>query len=283
MSDLKSILFLFALSVISCSNETYEEEDMDISNPDSPVNYAPNTLSDYWVYDVERTSVDTPEMNFTGSDSLYIATSIGNSFTYEVNNGLTALGTMNTLLINGSLSKTTTTLNFTGNLDLPIDLPITEMPTIDALKLIDLEASNGEILTSFSNSFSETLDIQGTILPIEISYDLATSKENFYTSTTLNGMTYSNVYEATLKLNIAVTGTITVFGTSQTINVIQPQDVLSIRYFYGGNIGLLRAESTQGFELSSEIISLIQQLGETDMTISSNTVSVEELKDYLVN
>lgn len=283
MSDLKSILFLFALSVISCSNETYEEEDMDISNPDSPVNYAPNTLSDYWVYDVERTSVDTAEMNFTGSDSLYIATSTGNTFTYEVNNGLTALGTMNTLLINGSLSKTTTTLNFTGNLDLPIDLPITEMPTIDALKLIDLEASNGEILSSFSNSFSETLDIQGTILPIEISYDLATSKENFYTSTTLNGMTYSNVYEATLKLNIAVTGTITVFGTSQTINIIQPQDVLSIRYFYGGNIGLLRAESTQGFELSSEIISLIQQLGETDMTISSNTVSVEELKDYLVN
>ena len=283
MSDLKSILFLFALSVISCSNETYEEEDMDISNPDSPVNYAPNTLGDYWVYDVERSSVDTPEMNFTGSDSLYIATSIGNSFTYEVNNGLTALGTMNTLLINGSLSKTTTTLNFTGSLDLPIDLPITEMPTIDALKLIDLEASNGEILSSVSNSFSETLDIQGTILPIEISYDLATTKENFYPTNILNGMTYSNVYEATLKLNIAVTGTITVFGTSQTINIIQPQDVLSIRYFYGGDIGLLRAESTQGFELSSEIISLIQQLGETDMTVSSNTVGVEELTDYLVN
>jgi hypothetical protein len=284
MRSLKSILFLFALSIVSCSNETYEEEDMDVTDPEtSPTTYVPNTLGDYWVYDVERTSPDIPEMNFTGSDSLYIATSSGNTFTYKVNNDMAALGTMNTLLVNGSLSKTSTTLDYTGSLDLQIDLPITEMPTIENLKLMDLEASNGEILSDFSNSFSETLDIQGTAIPIEINYALTTSKENFYPTTTLNGMAYSNIFEATLKLNISVTGTITVFGISQAIDIIQPQDVMTVSYYYGGNIGLIRAETAQGFELSSEITSLLEQLGETDLTMSAQTIGVEELRDFRVN
>ena len=284
MRSLKSILFLFALSIVSCSNETYEEEDMDVTDPEtSPTTYVPNTLGDYWVYDVERTSPDIPEMNFTGTDSLYIATSTGTTFTYEVNNGTAALGTMNTLLVNGSLSKTSTSLKYTGSLDLQVDLPITEMPTIEDLKLIDLEASNGEILSDFSNSFSETLDIQGTAIPIEINYALTTSKENFYPTTTLNGMAYSNIFEATLKLNISVTGTITVFGISQAIDIIQPQDVMTVSYYYGGNIGLIRAETAQGFELSSEITSLLEQLGETDLTMSAQTIGVEELRDFRVN
>ena len=284
MRSLKSILFLFALSIVSCSNETYEEEDMDVTDPEtSPTTYVPNTLGDYWVYDVERTSPDIPEMNFTGSDSLYIATSTGTTFTYKVNNDMAALGTMNTLLVNGSLSKTSTTLDYTGSLDLQVDLPIAEMPTIEDLKLMDLEASNGEILSDFSNSFSETLDIQGTAIPIEINYALTTSKENFYSTTTLNGMAYSNIFEATLKLNISVTGTITVFGISQAIDIIQPQDVMTVRYYYGGNIGLIRAETTQGFELSSEISLLLEQLGETDFTMSAQTIGVEELRDFRVN
>ena len=284
MRSLKSILFLFALSIVSCSNETYEDEDIDVTDPEtSPTTYVPNTLGDYWVYDVERTSPDIPEMNFTGSDSLYIATSTGTTFTYKVNNDMAALGTMNTLLVNGSLSKTSTTLDYTGSLDLQIDLPITEMPTIENLKLMDLEASNGEILSDFSNSFSESLDIQGTAIPIEINYALTTSKENFYPTTTLNGMAYSNIFEATLKLNISVTGTITVFGISQAIDIIQPQDVMTVRYYYGGNIGLIRAETTQGFELSSEISLLLEQLGETDFTMSAQTIGVEELRDFRVN
>ena len=284
MRSLKSILFLFALSIVSCSNETYEEEDMDVTDPEtSPTTYVPNTLGDYWVYDVERTSPDIPEMNFTGSDSLYIATSSVNTFTYKVNNDMAALGTMNTLLVNGSLSKTSTTLDYTGSLDLQIDLPIAEMPTIENLKLIDLEASNGEILSNFSNSFSETLDIQGTAIPVEINYALTTSKENFYPTTTLNGIAYSNIFEATLKLNISVTGTITVFGISQAIDIIAPQDVMTVRYYYGGNIGLIRAETTQGFELSSEITLLLEQLGETDLTMSAQTIGVEELIDFMVN
>ena len=283
MNYLKPILFL--LCIFSCSNETYEESDdpdIDVTDPD-PINYTPTTLGDYWIYDVESTSADTPAMNFTGTDSLYIATSTANAFTYQANNGMAALGSMNTLLVNGSLSKTATTLKYTGTLELPIDIPITQMPAINDLTILDLDASDGEVLSDMSNSFSEIIDIQGTMIPIEISYSLTTKKENFYPTTSVNGMTYTNVYEATFKLNLSVTGTIALLGTSQTINIIQPQDVLSVRYSYGGDIGLLRAETTQGFQLSPEVIFLIQQLGGTNMATASTTMSTEELSSYLLN
>ncbi|MDB9954062.1 hypothetical protein OAD49_00690 [Flavobacteriaceae bacterium] len=291
MSALKPILFLLTLSVIiSCSNETYDESDdpdIDVTDPDpvpDPLNYTPSTLGDYWIYDVESTSADTPTMNFTGTDSLYIATSTASAFTYQVNNGMDALGTMNALLVNGSLSNSATTLKYTGTLDIPLDIPLTQMPAINNLTVLDLDAANGDVLSDLSDSFSETLNIQGNMVPIEISYALSTTKENFYPTTSVNGMTYTNVYEATLKLNISVTGTVVIFGTSQTINVIQPQDVLTVRYYYGGDIGLLRAETTQEFQLSNEVIALIQQLGATGtVTTSSSTTSVEELKSYMVN
>ena len=281
MSPLKSVFFLFALSVIvSCSNETYDEGD----DPDpDPLNYTPTTLGDYWIYDVESTSADTPAMNFTGTDSLYIATSTASSFTYQANSGMAALGTMNTLLVNGSLSNSATTLKYTGTLDIPLDIPLTQTPAINDLKIIDLDAADGDVLSNISDSFSETLNIQGTMVPIEISYALSTTKENFYPTTSVNGMTYTNVYEATLKLNISVTGTI-ILGTSQIINVIQPQDVLTVRYYYGGDIGLLRAETTQEFRLSNEVILLIQQLGATGtVATSSSTTSTEALSSYLIN
>ena len=85
---------------------------------------------------------------------------------------------MNTLLVNGSLSKTTTSLKYTGSLELPIDISLAQSPEINELTIIDLDASNGEVLSYLTDNFSETIDIQGTAVPIEISYDLTTEKEN---------------------------------------------------------------------------------------------------------
>ena len=69
MNTLKLLLFLFALSIVSCSYETYEEEeeeDMDVTDLAGPENYVPNTLSDYWIYDIETTQ------GFELSDSIIL-------------------------------------------------------------------------------------------------------------------------------------------------------------------------------------------------------------------
>ena len=70
MNTLKFLLFLFALSIVSCSNETYEEEeeeeDIDVTDLAGPENYVPNTLSDYWIYEIETTQ------GFELSDSIIL-------------------------------------------------------------------------------------------------------------------------------------------------------------------------------------------------------------------
>lgn len=281
MTPLKPILFLCALSMLNCSNDTSDNNDY----PDSSISdYTPNAIGNYWIYDVESSSVDALELNFKATDSLYIATSTLNSYTLEANNGTEATGTMNTILINGVLSKTSTTLEYTGTLELPIDIPIDQIQEINALKILDLEAENDEILSEISGNFSENIDFLGTMAPIEVSYSLTTKKENHYPNLLVNNTMYENVYEGILNLNLSIVGTITILGFSQSIQVIKAQDILTIRYYYGENIGLLRAESTQGYELSAELISLIELSGDTfDMGTSTSVESAEALSTYVLN
>ena len=267
--------------MLNCSNDTSDNND----DPDSSISdYTPNAIGNYWIYDVESSSVDALELNFKATDSLYIATSTLNSYTLEANNGTEATGTMNTILINGVLSKTSTTLEYTGTLELPIDIPIDQIQEINALKILDLEAENDEIQSEISGNFSENIDFLGTMAPIEVSYSLTTKKENHYPNLLVNNTMYENVYEGILNLNLSIVGTITILGFSQSIQVIKAQDILTIRYYYGENIGLLRAESTQGYELSAELISLIELSGDTfDMGTSTSVESAEALSTYVLN
>jgi hypothetical protein len=275
-------LFLFLFVFISCSNND------SISEANEPVLtasiFSPNVENNYWKYNVNSSSADLPEMDFNSIDSLYIASSSGTTFSLDANNGMGADGSMNSIITSGSLSTTETTLKYSGALDLPIDIDIDQAPEISDLILLDLDADNGAILSTIEGAFSENIDIQGTTIPINVNFELFTAKENLYESKILNGTSYANVYQGTLGLNLSVTGTITVFGFSSNINIIDSQDILSIEYYYGANVGLLRAESNQGYELAPEIIALISQSGGgDDLPFSASVSGVEELSNFVIN
>ena len=275
-------LFLFLFIFISCSNND------SVSEANEPVLtasiFSPNAEGNYWEYNVNSTSADLPEMDFSSIDSLYIASSSSTTFSLDANNGMGADGSMNSIITSGSLSTTDTTLKYSGALDLPIDIDIDQAPEISDLILLDLGADNGAILSTIEGTFSENIDIQGTTIPINVNFELFTAKENLYESKILNGTSYANVYQGTLGLNLSVTGTITVFGFSSNINIIDSQDILSIEYYYGANVGLLRAESNQGYELAPEIIALISQTGGgDDLPFSASVSGVEELSNFVIN
>ena len=275
-------LFLFLFIFISCSNND------SVSEANEPVLtasiFSPNAEGNYWEYNVNSTSADLPEMDFSSIDSLYIASSSSTTFSLDANNGMGADGSMNSIITSGSLSTTDTTLKYSGALDLPIDIDIDQAPEISDLILLDLGADNGAILSTIEGAFSENIDIQGTTIPINVNFELFTAKENLYESKILNGTSYANVYQGTLGLNLSVTGTITVFGFSSNINIIDSQDILSIEYYYGANVGLLRAESNQGYELAPEIIALISQTGGgDDLPFSASVSGVEELSNFVIN
>ena len=274
-------LFLGLFIFFNCSSEDNESETT------YPVltasDFSPNSEGSYWMYNVDSASADLPEMDFSSIDSLYIVSTSNAAYTLEANNGIGADGSMNSILTSGSLSTTDTTLTYSGALDLPIDIVVDQALEISDLILIDLEADNGSVLSTIEGAFTETIDIQGSMIPINVNFELFSAKEDLYDSKIVNGVSYTNVYEGTLNFNLSVTGTITIFGFGQNINIIESQNILSIRYYYGANLGLLRAESEQGFELAPEVIALIDQTSGGNEFPSSATVNgVEALINYVI-
>jgi hypothetical protein len=275
-------LFLVLFIYFNCSSEDNESETTDPVLTAS--DFSPNSEGSYWVYNVDSTSADLPEMDFSSIDSLYIVSTSNAAYILEANNGIGADGSMNSILTSGSLSTTDTTLIYSGALDLPIDIVVDQALEISDLILIDLEADNGSVLSTIEGAFTETIDIQGSMIPINVNFELFSAKEDLYDSKIVNGVSYTNVYEGTLNFNLSVTGTITIFGFGQNINIIESQNILSIKYYYGANLGLLRAESEQGFELAPEVIALIDQTSGGNEFPSSATVNgVEALINYVIN
>ena len=275
-------LFLVLFIFFSCSSEDNESETTDPVLTAS--DFSPNSEGSYWVYNVDSTSSDLPEMDFSSIDSLYIVSTSNAAYILEANNGIGADGSMNSILTSGSLSTTDTTLIYSGALDLPINIVVDQALEISDLILIDLEADNGSVLSTIEGAFTETIDIQGSMIPINVNFELFSAKEDLYDSKIVNGVSYTNVYEGTLNFNLSVTGTITIFGFGQNINIIESQNILSIRYYYGANLGLLRAESEQGFELAPEVIALIDQTsGGNEFPSSATVTGVEALINYVIN
>ena len=274
-------LFLGLFIFLNCSSEENENETTDPVLTAS--DFSPNSEGSYWIFNVDSTSDDLPEMDFTSNDSLYIVSTSNAAYTLDANNGMGADGSINSILTSGSLSTTATTLTYSGALDLPIDIVVDQALEISDLILIDLEADNGSVLSTIEGAFTETIDIQGSMIPINVNFELFSAKEDLYDSKIVNGVSYTNVYEGTLNFNLSVTGTITIFGFGQNINIIESQNILSIRYYYGANLGLLRAESEQGFELAPEVIALIDQTSGGNEFPSSATVNgVEALINYVI-
>ena len=196
--------------ILSCNDEAYDSNTENSNNTTS--DFSPSGSNDYWIYDVVGSSADVPEMNFTATDSIYISSVDENSFTLNANNNGVANGSMNILLTNGIISKTPTTLVFDGTIDVPqnlLDIGFTQDLSIENMTLLNLEATNNEEMFVQESDFSETMDIMGTDVPVEISSRVSTKKINFYTNEAINGTNYTDVFEAEFALNIGIIGTLT--------------------------------------------------------------------------
>ena len=277
-------LFICFVFIISCDDEAYDSN-IDNSNHITS-DFSPSGDNDYWIYDVESSSTDVPEMSFTATDSIYLSSVDENSFTLNANNDGVANGSMNILLTNGTISKTPTTLVFDGNIDVPqnlLDLGFTQDLSIENMTLLNLEASNNEEMFVQESNFSEIIDIMGTDVPVEISSRISTKKINFYTNETINDTNYNDVFEAEFALNISVNGTFSVAGFTQTIPILETQDVMKVTYFYANNIGLIRAETSQGISLSSQLTSLLELLSiPLEFPPNVSIEGIEELSDYSI-
>ena len=299
------VLFFLILIAIGCDNEPYgslvsdsggtdnndtgdngdngDDGDNGDNDPgDNSENFFPS--SGYWIYDVDSSSEDLQDLNFVATDSIYIDEEFETYFSLSANNDSFTNGNMNRFLTSGSLYNTPTTLSLDGSLDLPENLSDIGLGgdfSLVGVTLFDTAAENGNIMFLEDGSTSNTISIQGTEIPIDLSYEIRTTKINFYDSLVLNGTNYNNVFEGELALSVSATGTFTVFGFSQTVAFLETQDLVLTQYYFAESIGLVRAQTSQGFTLSSELTDLLNLINITNEIPTSISIeSVEDLSDY---
>ena len=276
----KIFFLIVTVFAFSCSNESVDSSLAENNASD----FFPNNANSYWKYVVDSNSEDLPDMNFAALDSVYVAESSDNSISLAANNDASANGRMNMILTSGTLYKTDNTLALDGNIDLTenlADLGFADSFNLTGLTLYDLEASNESIMFTETGTSSNSIPIQDTEVPVDVNFEIQTKKLNFYDSKTINQINYNNVFEGELTLSLEINATISLLGFPQTVTFLDPQDILSIRYYFAESIGMVNAQASQGFALSDELTTLLT-LANIPLEIPSsiNISSSEVLSDY---
>jgi len=267
--------------VFSCDNEPIDSSSNTNNNPSESANFVPR--GGYWVYSVNNDNELDPDMSFTATDSVYIDEEFDDYFSLSANEEGFVNGSMNTILTNGNLYDSQRKLVFDGSITLPeniADLGLDNF-TLNDVTLIDLDAENGDFMFFQSETITNTLDIQGTELPIELNYEIYTSKNNYHDSLNINGDEYLNVFEGNFTFALSISGTFTLGGFPLTVSILEPQNIINTNYYYVKSIGLVRSESNQGFELSSELNTIFDLLGSPiEIPTSFNVQNIEQLIEF---
>ena len=276
----KIFFLIVTVFAFSCSNESIDSSLAENNASD----FFPNNANSYWKYVVDSNSEELPDMNFAALDSVYVAESSDNSISLAANNDASANGRMNMILTSGNLYKTDNTLALDGSIDLNenlADLGFADNFTLTGLTLYDLEASNESIMFIETGTSSNSIPIQDTEIPVDVNFEIQTKKLNFYDSKTINQINYNNVFEGELTLSLEINATISLLGIPQTVTFLDPQDILSIRYYFAESVGMVNAQASQGFALSNELTTLLT-LATIPLEIPSsiNILSSEVLSDY---
>jgi hypothetical protein len=278
----KIFFLIVTVFAFSCSNESVDSSVADNNASD----FFPNNANGYWKYVVDSNSEDLPDMNFAALDSVYVAESSGNSISLAANNDASANGRMNMILTSGTLYKTDNTLALDGSIDLADNLAalgFADSFTLTGLTLYDLEASNESIMFSQTGTSSNSIPIQDTEVPVDVNFEIQTKKLNFYDSKIINQINYNNVFEGELTLSLEINATISLLGFPQTVSFLDPQDILSVRYYFAESIGMVNAQASQGFTLSDEFLNLLNLANiPLEITPSFNNSSSEVLSDYVL-
>ena len=267
-------LLLFCLLLWNCSEDDTSSEDT--PNETFTGNFFPLTTNNEWRYEVNNTDNDTNTTE-TNEDVLTVESESSNGFTLTANDGTVAYGTMSNILTTGELTRTETTLATNGSLSLPINGLDFSIDFNNAL-LYDTQASLNTELSSQTDSFTQ--DLQG--FPITITYELtSTQLENLNNLSVLN-TNYDTVTSANITLRLSVSTTVTVGGFTQTLSLIDMQDVMSVDAFYAKNVGLISADAQIGYTLNANTLTLLELAGIelTNLPTSMSVTNTQELTTY---
>lgn len=281
---IKYLLPILCLSIVAVSCSGSDDND----GPPEPVeaNYFPSEASNTWFYNVENESTTNPEVNFLESDLVTIASSNGGSFSINVNNDAApSYGLMNTILNTGTLTRGASTLRINGSIPLPLDIEglTTTSIALSNFLLYDLNANTNAQLGSTSGVINETVNVDGTDIPLTATYTIANTRRSDLNSFTVDGEAFSNVIVTDIVLNLEITATVNVLGNATTQTLLAAQDVLTIKNYFAEDVGLIQSEANQNYQLNQELITLLELGGVTiDFPTELSVSNTQELDSYSV-
>ena len=225
------LLAVTAMLFISCGG------DDDSSNGTANLDYLPLTVGNSWQYDVVTGTV-------TLNDILEVSGESNGSYTLTTTpdpanglmTGFLASGELSKdpgrLLINGSLG-----FNFQGVGDFSID--VMDGP------IYDQNANPNQEIFSTSGTFNQTVQT----LDLDINYTASNVQLANEPSITIPAGTYTDVIHSQTIINVTITTDIEILGLTQTITLLDPQDVIVIDNYWAENVGLIRSDNQLDYEL----------------------------------
>ncbi|WP_054850833.1 hypothetical protein [Olleya sp. ITB9] len=271
--QLITLLFL-SLVIFNCSDD--DSDNTDNNEVAFTGNFFPLHLDNSWTYLVTDLNNNTNETT-VNTDLLMVESESNTGYNLTVNQGDLANGIMSGILTSGELSLTETTLTSNGSIQLPIEGFDFEIEIDNAL-LYNTSAENETELSSQSDTFTQ--DIEG--YPVTINYTLSSKQLQNLESYVVNTIDYQTVTSAKIALNLTASITITQFGISQSLPIVDSQEVLSIVSHYAKDIGLIQAEANISFSLNATILALLQQSGMDLSTLptSLSATNTQILTDF---
>jgi len=271
--QLITLLFL-SLVIFNCSDD--DSDNTDNNEVAFTGNFFPLHLDNSWTYLVTDLNNNTNETT-VNTDLLMVESESNTGFNLTVNQGDLANGIMSGILTSGELSLTETTLTSNGSIQLPIEEFDFEIEIDNAL-LYNTSTENETELSSQSGTFTQ--DIEG--YPVTINYTLSSQQLQNLESYVVNTIDYQTVTSAKIALNLSASITVTQFGISQSLPIVDSQEVLSIVSHYAKDIGLIQAEANISFSLNATILALLQQSGMDLSTLptSLSATNTQILTDF---
>jgi len=267
-----TLLLIAILFLTACSKD--KDDAITITG-----DYFPSSLNNYWNYDVKSTDNGT-KINTSTQDFISVDSGTATNFKLDANNGNIANGVMNTILTNGQLIRTGSELLINGKLEIPITgFETLSIPLVNAI-LYDLNANNGSTLSIFEGELTQVLND----LPFTLVYKLSFNKGQNQNSLKVKTVTYNKVTSTHINLNLTIKTEITINNIVKELTVLNAQDLLSVKAYYGENVGLLLSDAVVNFELDADTVSVLKLAGiELNAPVKQSITSKEELSSYKVN
>lgn len=216
------------------------------SNTTSAADYLPLKISNYWTYNVDN--------NVTiNRDSIYVEkdTTINNFVYKKIASDVTPTGFMSNSLNNNSLRLAGNQILMTGKPNLSfidgvgLDLSLTDFVVFKS------GASANETLSTVSGTINQVYNNY----PLKIDYTLkSVAQADLPTYTSSNNATFTDVKAVKTILNIKVTAVLVPPFTS---TILEPQDVIVSTQYFAKNIGVVHANTTSNYTLTSGLGSLL--------------------------